>query len=209
MDKQAKEARKMAKDLPFKEKVSYIWMYYKWWIIGVLAVAIAISGTAHEIISRPIYDVEIAYYTDKPVSDDTIASMEEYFSQFIDDVDGDGQKSVKIYNSSLSIAGDDATMKMTIQSKFVAELASKAYPVYLFDDTFAEIIKQDTYKDSFDELIDISTYDELKQRFGIKDGEHVYWAARTLYQAEENDQKRQAEYAMIKAAEKNAFNKLQ
>lgn len=207
MDKQAREAKKMAKDLPLKEKISYIWMYYKWWIIGILAVVIAVGGTAHEIITRPKYDVEIAFYTDKPISDETITSMEEYFSQFVDDVDNDGQKSVKIYNSSLSIAGNDASMKMAMQTKFTAELAAKSYPVYLFDETFAEIIKQDSYKDSFDELIDISSYDELKERFGIKDGEHIYWGARALFQTEENDQKRQTEYAMVKSIENGAFGK--
>lgn len=205
MDKQAAEARKLAKELPLNEKISHIWTYYKWWIIGILAGVLIVAGTAYEILTQPKYDLEISYFSDAPVSDDVIASMEDYFAQFAEDTDGNGIVNVKIYNSSMSMAGNDPSYQMAIQSKLVAELASKSYPVYIFDDLFAEMVNQDSFKDSFDELVDMSEIPELKSAFGINDDSHLYWATRTVFPAEEDDEDRINQYNTIKSIEESAL----
>ena len=194
MDKQAKEAKEMAKNLPIKEKISYIWMYYKWWIVGITAAILIIGGTVFEVLTRPTYDLEIAYYSNDVVSEETIAVMEEYFAQFVDDTDGNGEKNVKIYNTYLSLGGEDPTAQVMVQNKFVAELSSKSYSVFILDDTFAQIIQNDSFEGTLNELRDMAEYPELKDKFKIKDGTHVYWGTRTVYPSEADQEKRIVEY---------------
>ena len=184
MDNQTREARQMAKNLPLKDKIAHIWTYYKWWIIGVTVGVVLIAGTAYEIATRPTYDLEIGYYSDKYVSDETIAAMEAYFAQFVEDMDQDGQQTVKIYAVSASMMGGSGEGQMAIQSKFMAELSSGAYPVFFFDDTFFEMMKQDAYDGTMEFYRDMADIPELKEKFQIQDGSHVYWATRELYQNE-------------------------
>ena len=105
MDKQAREARDMVKNMPLKEKIAHIWLYDKWWIIGITVVLLLIFGTVYEVMTRPTYDLEIGFYSEKYFSDETLAAMEEAIAPYVSDTDGDGEKTVKIYNVSLSAMG--------------------------------------------------------------------------------------------------------
>ena len=68
------------KDMPFKKKVSYIWEYYKFHIIGVIAAIVFLCVFIRDlrINKRPVYlDVvilnsDIAYRDDNPMMDDYI-----------------------------------------------------------------------------------------------------------------------------------------
>lgn len=192
MDKQAREAKEMAKNLPWKDKIAHIWTYYKWWIIGVTAAVFLIGGTIYEVVTRPTYDLEIGYYSDKFVSEETVAAMEEYFAQFVEDIDGNGQQTVKIYAVSASMMGGSAEGQMAIQSKFMAELSAGSYPVFFFDDMFYETMHQDSYDGTMESFRDMAENAEMKEKFQIPDGSHVYWATRALYQNEAKKEEKAA-----------------
>lgn len=180
MDKQAREARRMAKELPLKAKISYIWTYYKWWIISISAAVLLIGGTAYEMATRPTYDLEIGFYSEKYMDEESIAALEEYFSQFVEDTDGDGKQTVRIYNTSISMMGGSGEGEMAIQSKFMAELSSGAYPVFMFDDYFYQIMQGESYHDTMESFRNIGALN-LPENIHIPENNHIYWATRALY----------------------------
>ena len=205
MDREAREARQMAKNLPFKAKMAHIWTYYKWWILGTVAAVLLIGGTIYEVLTRPSYDLEIGYYSEKYVSDETIQAMESYFSQYVEDIDGDGQKTVKIYSVSSSMAGESAEAQMAIQTKLMAELSAGSYPVFFFDETFCQMLQQDSYEGTMESFRDMAENPEMCEAFGLEEGTHVYWATRSLYQNETNKEDKQAEHDLAVSIEQSAF----
>lgn len=207
MDRETREARQMAKNLPFKAKMAHIWTYYKWWILGTIAAVLLIGGTIYEVVTRPSYDLEIGYYSEKYVSDETLQAMESYFSQFVEDIDGDGQKTVKIYSVSASMAGESAEAQMAIQTKFMAELSAGSYPVFFFDETFYQMLQQDSYQGTMESFRDMAENPEMRQAFEIEDGTHVYWATRSLYQSEEDKEEKCAAHDLAVRMELSAFGK--
>lgn len=205
MDKQAKEAKQMAKNLPLKEKIGYIWLYYKWWIISVIALVLVIGGTVHEMVTRPKYDLEIAYYTEKSVPEETIVKLEEYFAQFVEDFDGDGNKAVRIYLTSMALGGENPEAQMALQMKFTAELSAGTYPVILSDEYFNEVLLQESYVGVGDKERAFTEVEALAEISGAEEGNNVYWRTRALYENEKKKEERVIQYQNSSKTEKAIF----
>ena len=52
MDRDAREAKAMTKELPVKDRMANFWYYKKWWIIGIAAALIVVAITVFEIVNR-------------------------------------------------------------------------------------------------------------------------------------------------------------
>ena len=49
MDRDAREAKAMTKELPVKDRMANFWYYKKWWIIGIAAALIVVAITVFEM----------------------------------------------------------------------------------------------------------------------------------------------------------------
>ncbi len=213
MDKQSKEAKEMAKNLPLKDKLLYIWEYYKSWIIGIPIALILIGSTIYEIATRPTYDMEISLFSECYFSDEMIIEMENYISQFVDDVDGNGIKNVKIYptNGPVNKTGDllvdsNKEAAVAIQTKFAAEITASSYPVYLLDDFFNNILDTPSYDGAFEKSVNINKSEELMNIVNPAQGKNIYWCTRALYEKEKDDEKRLAEYELAQKVQQSIFD---
>lgn len=197
----------MVKNMPLKEKIAHIWLYDKWWIISITVVLLLIFGTVYEVMTRPTYDLEIGFYSEKYFSDETIAAMEEAIAPYVSDADGDGEKTVKIYNVSLSAMGgqNSGEAAMAIQTKFMAELSTGAYPVFFFDDYFYEMMEGENYRDTMESmrsLRDLPQFDAILSQNGDA---AVYWGTRALYESEKDKKERVLEHERAAALEQAVF----
>ncbi len=180
MDKQRKEAKEMAKNLPFPNKVEYIWMYYKWWIISAIVVVALLAGTIHEIMTRPSYDVEMAFYSQKYINDDTVVALEEYLSSYVPDLDGDGESTIKIYAVSIDLIGvEEGTA--AVRTKLSTEILTGAYPVFLVDDGFYQMLQLDGYRGAIESFREINEVKEFSEILHLDAGEKMYWGTTVLY----------------------------
>ena len=184
MDKQAREARKMAKELPLREKISYIWMYYKEWIIGILFVVIALGTTVYQIATRETYDMEIGYYAEKMITKDTLAALEEYLANYVEDINGDGVSTVKVHPNIASVIGGGQDAMETVQNKLLSELTAAQYPVFFFGDFFYDIVQVGAFEGCMESLRNIEESEDLKNIINPPEGTMIYWGTRTLYDAE-------------------------
>lgn len=190
MDRQAREARQMAKELPFREKVAHIWMYYKNWIIGGIIAAILIGTTAYQMATRPSYDLELSFYAEKMLSEESVAKLEQYIAGFMEDVDGDGEVTVKIYTNFASILGGGAEGTYAIQTKLMSELAAGEYPVYLFDETYSEQMNQGMYEGCMESMRNVSEAPQLHALLKLPEGTNIYWGTRSLYESEQEKEEK-------------------
>ena len=65
-----------------------------------------IGTTAYQMATRPSYDLELSFYAEKMLSEESVAKLEQYIAGFMEDVDGDGEVTVKIYTNFASILGE-------------------------------------------------------------------------------------------------------
>ena len=100
MDKQTKEAREMAKQLPFKEKISHFWEYHKLHVFFAVVALILVGTTVIQVSNREKYDLEIAYYGGMYFTEEQAVKLEEYkltFGRYKDQLIVDVYKEHKDY----------------------------------------------------------------------------------------------------------------
>lgn len=205
MDKQAREARKMAKELPFGKKLPYIWMYYKYWILGISFLITLIAVSAYQIANRPEYDLEICYYAENGIADETVAALEEYFAGYVEDVTGDGISLVKVYVNAENLIGMGDEASYMIQTKLLAELAAAEYSAFLFDGAYYEMVQRGTYEGSMESLRSIESVPELKELIPLPEGSHLYWGTRALYETEMDKPEKVSLYHRVAEVEHAVF----
>lgn len=186
MDKQTREGRELAKKLPFGDKIRHFWSYYKAVVIIVLCVAVAIASTVYSVLTKEHFDLEISYYGVNMLTQEQLSSFEEYLSDYIEDINGDGKKSVKII-PVISDMGDQTIQQQTaIQQKLVAELSAGLNPVYLFDEAFYQKMGPEAEKSVMENGYDLREKHEIKEMLMLTDTP-IYWCTRLIYDRELND----------------------
>ncbi len=193
MDKQTKEAKAMAKELPFKERLDHIWTYYKWRFIVGISVVLLIGFSIYQVVTKPTFDLEVVMYADAFVNDESIANLENYLSQFVEDVDGDGEKTVDVIYISTGGMDGNIEYQSGIQMKFVAELSADMYYPYILEGKFYELAQQEGYAEAFEEFTPVSQNEELNKIINPLQNGDFYWSTRTLY-----DRNKEKEDAAIK-----------
>ncbi len=187
MDRQAREARESAKKLPFGKKVSYIWQYYKAWILTPLIIILVIGYTVYEIKSRPDYDLEATFYSESYVSDEQILAMEEYLSQFVEDRNKDGIQNIKLHLASVAMMDNEIEGVMAIHTKFSTDMAAGGDPVLLVDSAFHEVLENDVYAQAIETPRELTAISEIREIFPFPEGIKVYWVTRAVYHDKMDD----------------------
>lgn len=134
------------KDLSFKDKLNYIWDYYKWWFIGGIAIIIFLSATIPTIIENQKENVLYTVFLNSNiVNTDSTSIMEDYIDAAGIDMDN------KRYTLDCSIYIDRkhaSTADMQSSQKLTALFSSKTIDVIISDkDNFDFCSSQGAYKD--------------------------------------------------------------
>lgn len=201
MDKQAKEARKMAKDLPVGKKISHIWEYYKYWILGGLFAVLVIGGTVYSVVTKPTYDLTVAYYSEEPVSPEKTEELEAYLASLIEDYDGNGETTVRVNVVSASTLGETADIEYAVQQKFVAELAAGSAPIFLVNGVYHETVTDESFSDTMESVREITADTDFGALLGDKTENPVYWCTRVVYGTEQKKEERIQEHDHAAALE--------
>jgi len=190
MDKQAQEAREMAKALPSKEKLSHIWTYYRGWFMAALIAVVMIGTTVYQLVSKPSYDLEISYYGKNVFTQESLTELEEYLAQFVDDVDGDGVQTVHIHTNFLSnLEHPNQQQNMGIMQKQMAEISAGTYTVFLFDKNFADSIEVGSYEGMLQPLRDMESVPQIKAIIALPENQKLCWATRIPFDVQDNQKR--------------------
>ena len=87
----------------FKEKLSHFWFYYKWHtiIIGFIAVVLAYGLAQCCMKENPDYIVMTVF--NKFMPSEVTEELESYLEQYAEDLNGDGEVIVHVYDPSRSV----------------------------------------------------------------------------------------------------------
>ena len=184
MDKQAREAKNMVRQMPLHLRLKHYWEYYKAQIIAVAISVVLIIVTVIGNVIAPKYDIEVAYYGYEILTEEQEVKLEEYLSAYIEDINNDGVCKVDIIVSRSKLNnGSEDEYQMAMAQKFATEVAVGAYPAFILDKPHIE------YAGMADEREDgiIETTTDMRNDTYIAEvvGENeIYWCTRILYDRE-------------------------
>ncbi len=185
MDKQAMEARQMARELPLQERVKHYWEYYKVHTIVAVAVFILMLLTIISSINAPKYDIEVAYYGASPISLEQEIKIEEYLAKIIEDINGDGECKANLLVNTSSLEQQANEYQMATVQKFAVEVGAGTYPAFILDRPHLNYVGMaDERADGIIESVkDVRNNATIAEILGNTDGE-IYWCTRILFDDE-------------------------
>ena len=138
----------------FKEKVQNYWYHYKWHTIIIGFIVVVFGFTFIQFITKTQPDYKIMTAFDKYMPYSVTQTMGEYLENFGEDVNGDGEVVVEIYDISTS---PDKQIQTSNSAKLMAELQNGEIMLFIVDEYY------------FDKLNDIEVFEKLAD-FNAKDG---------------------------------------
>ncbi len=175
----------------------YIWMYYKWHIVGTVVAIFVLVTTITQCANQPRYDLEVTVITEREIVFTQTDIMKEYVKNVIDDVTGNGEKEVGISSVSMG-AGTNAEYHSAQMAKLSVELSMPESYVYIMTRSVAdmaisnEILEKtenwagDTESDGY--VISLKGNDRLRE-FGLNpDEEELFIGVLTVFDDKKGDE---------------------
>ena len=100
-----------------KEWFEYVWMYYKYHILGAGFVIMCIVVTAYQVSTRVEYDTEVIYGGYTYIPDEKSELINEELTKLAEDLNGDGQSIANMQKMILSGEPGQEQMDYAIQTK--------------------------------------------------------------------------------------------
>lgn len=161
-DEIKKQTHKL-KDMTIKGKVTYIWDYYKFWIIGAVVAVIVIVSVTKSIISnsRPIYLNAILINSN--LEYDKSVALDQEFAKEVDVNLDEYQMPIDV-SMSFSMEGTYTQMDMAFQTKLVGAYSTGELDVVMGPvEIMAGAANVDAYG-NLDEMLPKDLIDYLKDR---------------------------------------------
>ncbi len=106
------------KDL--KGKIAHYWYYYKWpIIIGICVIVLAVIFLV-QVVFKPKADYTVILGMNTYVMDEQTEPLREYLEQFAEDVNGDGEVVINLYNMTGNL--DDEQNRSQQSYRLLAEM---------------------------------------------------------------------------------------
>lgn len=136
------------------EKIKNFWFYYRTAVIGILLAAVVLAICISQCVSRVNYDLGVAVYVSSPVGDSDAKLIAKYFESKCEDVNGDGEIHVQVYNCSYSSDVNSQTA-MANNTKIQTILVGEHHALlFITDDTtFERLESAESLNNLFDDTV--------------------------------------------------------
>lgn len=203
MDKDRAEAKKMAKELPFKERVKYFWEYYKVHTMLALFFAVVLTITAVQCAQQIDYDLEVSVYTNKGLLQENVDFLTGTITEQSYDINDNGVVDIGVFQNFADISNPDVYDEKVeaVLSKFQAELAANSSPVYILDEDYKEMLLK-VFPEGVKALIDISQIPEIKEELKLGDDDSLYFVVLPEYEGKKDDEELQKKYQLAEKLER-------
>lgn len=203
MDNERKRAKEMVKNLPFKEKMKHYWGYYKKHVIVFVFSAVIVIWGLVQCMNRPVYDLNIACYTTRAYPDEAGDKFAEYIEKYVDEINDNGSKDVFVMMQAADITKDILQPEdHAVLSKMGNELSADEYKIYILDQPYLEHF-QHAYGDIIQQIIPLHEIPEMKNMFGIREGESLYMITLEMFERSTENKEKVAEYNNVMKTEEH------
>ncbi len=175
MDTEAKRAREQMKKLPFKKKIENFWFYYRIHIFVAIVCIILFGGAVAQCAMQPQYDMSVSLYCINPVDPERQNAIVKMLEECSEDINNDGEVKINTpaYVGDITLEVPEAETQ-AIYVKLQAEIISNACAGYIMDEAYKNFVVEG-YEGETDNIIDLSTIPEIKERLKLSEGEKLYW----------------------------------
>lgn len=118
-----KEVHEEAPKLTLGQKISGAWYRSKWLIIFIVIMALAVAYITYDSLSSVKPDYTVLAISSDPAMYYRTPELEEFFETYGDDVNGDGEVNVLIYNISTDYVSDPSAATAS-QAQLMSQLQS-------------------------------------------------------------------------------------
>lgn len=122
-----------------KDWWSYIWLYYKWHIIGTVFAIFMVVTTLNQCANRPRYDLQITAVTENELYISQIDAMERFAGEIVSDATGNGEKEIYIMPIHMSEQSDAATIQAGY-AQFTVEMSMPESYVFIMSPRYTEAV---------------------------------------------------------------------
>lgn len=117
-----------------KEWWDYFWYYYKWRVILIAFAVLCVVFTVAQCAMREKYDLTVTYAGHMMYSEEEINRLTAGISEYIDDVDGNGEKSVFFQQLNFMDTMGSEEYDYASQSKLDLEFHNEQSFLFLYDE---------------------------------------------------------------------------
>jgi len=188
VDKQAREAREMTKQLKGKEKWKNFWYYYKYHTIAVIIAALVIAYSLAECANQTKYDLNVSCYTATYINNSNIDLFTREIEKNIDDINENEEIDADVVVNMTDLA-NPSEQTQAVFMKFFAELAGGEAFGYILDETFYQMLAKDN-EDSIETAIQIDNIPLIKEIFNPQENQKLYWITKSIYETEKGNPKK-------------------
>ncbi len=203
--------------MTFTKKLENFWYYHKLKVLSAVLIICIILVGVHSCLKRESVDLYVLYMINGAYSTESNEELAKKMEQYVEDLDGDGEKRVQIITISFSevLERTDRSQEATL-SRLVGQIASGPALFYIFDDENYQALK-DAKVEIFEQLDGIVTNNVFAEshRFNASDAgffegvlgfedreEPLYFGLRTGEQIETGDSR----YPQIKQSRNTLQN---
>lgn len=151
------------KDMDTKGKIDYIWHYYKWYFVGIIAGIACLTSMISAFVknNKPVY--LFAEFINCNLAFDDTSTMEDDFITFAQ-VDINNTPVMFDYNTVLQDNGFDGSANYTTQMRIVAEYNAKELDIVCAPESLLTGSLNIGAYGNFEEIFSKETLDELKSK---------------------------------------------
>lgn len=139
-----------------KDWKNYYWYYYKWHILGILALIIVIVTCTVQCASRVKPDYYVLFFSDTYITDQALEEVTDSLEKSSKDLNGDGKIKVQAVNCSYT-EGDNITVRDAAYNQATLQMQSTDACIWVLDKKGVELYYQ---SDEIDLFTTHSAFDE-------------------------------------------------
>lgn len=128
-----------------RKKLDHFWYYYKYHVLIGAFVLCMLIVFVKDMLEKVDYDYEIGFVTDYIMTEEEISALQQVFEQDAEDLNGDGEIHVAVYNYTLpdeNQEGYDMQLFMAGQTRFTVDMQEGTSMIF-----FISPVNYEKYKD--------------------------------------------------------------
>ncbi len=109
----------------FKDKIKNIWFHDKLYIIAALFLSAIVAVCVVQCSRKIDYDLKIVVFANEMLGSDALEPMGDYFEQYCEDINGDGEVNIQILNCTFNKSQRDVQFQNANYQKLTSIIAAE------------------------------------------------------------------------------------
>ena len=203
MDKDRQLAKKLTKEMPFKERLQHFWYYYKIHTLVLVFALVLIVWSAVQCANRVDYDLDISFYSERYVEEEALAEFDLFLETLCDDINENGVVDAQAYLFLGNITEEylDQNAQATL-TKLQSEIAMGECPAYIVDEAYKNYIEMLTKDmDVIDTITEITDIPLIREIFNPGEDVKLYFISIQEYDTQKGNEELLKERENMKKVE--------